>query len=75
MLLVYDVLPVELAALGGVAKTSLLIPPLLALTYCLLGGVFPSLLEKVSLSRPYSRDARSPCMGSSHLAAEQRGNT
>jgi hypothetical protein len=48
VLLVYDVLPVQIAAFGGVAKTSLLIPPLLALTYCLLGGVFPSLVEKVT---------------------------
>jgi hypothetical protein len=75
VLLVYDVLPVELVALGGVAKTSLLIPPLLALTYCLLGGVFPSLLEKVGLWRPCSHDACSPCLGSSYVAAEQRGNT
>ena len=44
VLLVYDVLPVQIAA----AKTSLLIPPLLALTYCLLGGIFPSLVEKVT---------------------------
>ena len=43
LLLSYDVLPVD--AFG--AKTSLLIPPLLALTYALLGGVFPVLARDV----------------------------
>ena len=40
-------LPVQIEAFGAVAKTSLLIPPLLALTYCLLGVVFPPIIEKV----------------------------
>ena len=47
VLLEYDVLPVQIEAFGNVAKSSLLIPPLLAVTYCLLGGVFPALVRKV----------------------------
>lgn len=47
VLLAYDVLPVQIEAFGNVAKSSLLIPPLLALTYCLLGGVFPALVGSV----------------------------
>jgi hypothetical protein len=47
VLLVYDILPVQIEAFGNVAKSSLLIPPLLALTYCLLGGVFPALVGNV----------------------------
>ena len=43
-LLQYDVLPIG----DGVAKTSLLIPPLLALTYALLGGVFPAIARRVA---------------------------
>jgi len=47
-LLAYDVLPLQFQAFGNIAKSSLLIPPLLALTYMLLGGVFPPLVERVS---------------------------
>ena len=43
-LLQYDVLPIG----DGIAKTSLLIPPLLALTYALLGGVFPAIARRVA---------------------------
>mmetsp|Transcript_8816 Transcript_8816/g.27555 ORF Transcript_8816/g.27555 Transcript_8816/m.27555 type:complete len:221 (+) Transcript_8816:90-752(+) len=46
LLLEYDVLPVSL--LDGAAKTSLLIPPLLALTYSLLGGVAPVLARRIA---------------------------
>ena len=42
-LLKYDILPVSIDALD--AKTSLLIPPLLAITYLLLGGVLPRVSE------------------------------
>lgn len=45
VLLAYDVMPVQLPVLGFVAKTSLIIPPLLAITYCLLGGIFPPLVS------------------------------
>lgn len=44
-LLQYDVLPVSIDALN--AHTSLLIPPLLALTYLLLGGVLPRVSELI----------------------------
>ena len=44
MLLQYDVFPITIALFN--AKTSLLIPPLLALTYALLGSVLPSLTER-----------------------------
>ena len=47
VLLAYDVMPVQLPVLGFVAKTSLIIPPLLAITYCLLGGIFPPLVAAV----------------------------
>lgn len=42
-LLQYDVLPI-----GDVLRTSLLIPPLLALTYALLGGVFPAVARRIA---------------------------
>ena len=44
VLLQYDVFPITIALFN--AKTSLLIPPLLALTYALLGSVLPSLTER-----------------------------
>jgi hypothetical protein len=46
-LLGYDVLPVALQLPLGPAKTSLLIPPLLALAYALLGGVLPAITSAV----------------------------
>ena len=45
-LLAYDVLPITLQV-GFTAKTSLLIPPLLALTYALLGSVLPAISERI----------------------------
>ena len=42
VLLTYDVLPVSL----GAASSSLLIPPLLALTYAILGGILPPLTQR-----------------------------
>jgi hypothetical protein len=46
-LLQYDVLPIAIGAVGQEAKSSLLIPPLLAVAYALLGGLMPSALEKL----------------------------
>jgi hypothetical protein len=43
VLLAYDILPVNILAI----KSSLLVPPLLAVAYSLLGWVLPRLLEKV----------------------------
>jgi len=43
VLLIYDILPVNILAI----KSSLLVPPLLAVAYSLLGWVLPRLLEKV----------------------------
>ena len=43
----YDVLPVTLNLGLGFAKTSLLVPPLLALAYALLGSLLPQLLEAI----------------------------
>jgi hypothetical protein len=50
-LLAYDVLPVALQLPLGFAKTSLLIPPLLAVAYALLGGVLPA-ITSASLQAP-----------------------
>eukprot|EP00965_Chrysotila_dentata_P105544 3485874-Pleurochrysis_carterae.AAC.2 len=47
VLLKYDVLPVQLPLLLGTAQTSLIIPPLLAITYALLGGLFPALAQQL----------------------------
>ena len=46
-LLKYDVLPIEIPCGIWNAQTSLLIPPLLALTYALLGAVLPAACEFV----------------------------
>lgn len=46
-LLQYDLLPIALELPTGVAKTALIIPPLLALTYALLGGIFPAIAQAV----------------------------
>ena len=44
VLLAYDIFPVEPL---GLFKTSLLIPPLLAVAYALLGGVLPNIVQRV----------------------------
>ena len=44
-LLSYDVLPVSVSLGLGVAKSSMLVPPLLSLAYPLLGGVLPPLAQ------------------------------
>lgn len=60
-LLAYDVLPISVDLGLGIAKTSLLIPPLLALAYALLGGVFPPLaMAFVGGSPPSPRGAPGP---------------
>ena len=46
-LLTYDILPVSIPLGLGVAKTSLLVPPLLAVAYALLGFTLPRLAESV----------------------------
>ncbi|CAE6918717.1 Ogt [Symbiodinium sp. CCMP2592] len=46
-LLSYDVLPVSADLVVGVARTSLLVPPLLAVAYALLGSVLPSLAASI----------------------------
>ena len=53
-LLRYDVLPVSLPLPLGEARTSLLIPPLLALTYAVLGGALPAAAERVVGTRRLS---------------------
>lgn len=50
-LLSYDVLPVSADLVLGVARTSLLVPPLLAVAYALLGSVLPSLAASILGSR------------------------
>ena len=56
LLLTYDRFPVAI----GDAKTSLLIPPLLALTYALLGGVFPLVAQRVVGAGGAGGDAPTP---------------
>ena len=76
-LLKYDVLPIG----DGIAKTSLLIPPLLALTYALLGGVFPAIARRVApgaVAAPPASASRAPRQNRSlelleELLAAQRG--
>lgn len=62
VLLQYDALPVQLGPDGTCVKSSLLIPPLLALAYVLLGAVLPRLsgqvvggMEKCAPSLPLLR--------------------
>ena len=43
----YEMLPVTLELPMAVAKTALIIPPLLALTYALLGGVLPAIAQAI----------------------------
>ena len=59
-LLNYDVLPVAVPLGLGVAKTSLLIPPLLALAYAVLGGLLPPLAMALVGGDPPSTVAISP---------------
>ena len=47
-LLSYDVLPVSMNLGLGFAKTSLLVPPLLAIAYALLGSLLPRVLETIA---------------------------
>lgn len=47
-LLSYDVLPVSMNLGLGFAKTSLLVPPLLAIAYALLGSLLPRVLETIT---------------------------
>ncbi|CAJ1381546.1 unnamed protein product [Effrenium voratum] len=57
-LLSYDLLPVSVALPLGVARSSLLVPPLLALAYALLGAVLPSALAALVPRKP--REPREP---------------
>lgn len=59
-LLGYDLLPVDLQLPLGPAKTSLLIPPLLALAYALLGGVLPAVTSAVLQVPPPPPGALAP---------------
>lgn len=47
-LLSYDVLPVSMNLGLGFAQTSLLVPPLLAIAYALLGSLLPRVLETIT---------------------------
>jgi len=64
-LLEYDVLPIRIGVFD--AETSLLIPPLLALTYALLGSVLPAVAERVAgrgrVLDPPALSARSRAFG------------
>jgi hypothetical protein len=47
VLLNYQVFPVAITTVFGVAKTSMIVPPLLATAYALLGGVLPDITRRL----------------------------